>query len=225
MHSWHSYLLVILLAGIPLRAAAVLGNLPYDGAGAAISDLSGPQRVADDVLLSGTVTVGAIQWWGTYGSQPAVLPTDAFSLVLYEDDPVNALPDETAGVPFRASLTPARLVTPLRSSDFGDALAGPVYQYVAQLPSPLTLTSVVPDTYIWISIVNNTSGARWAWLEDQPSPGTGYRAFSTSLQGDWSPSFRATNTAWQLLDTPVPEPGTGFLSFCMLVLLCALRFR
>jgi hypothetical protein len=165
------------------------------GSTASISDLGWPQEALDDFSLSGAdLTISSVRWWGTYGANPDPA-ADSFFLSLFAD---------TAGAPADAaglSLGLTNLIrtpTSLTAAPYGAHGGGLVYEYAADLVTPVSLTA--GDLY-YLSILNDT-GSRWGWLASTP----GEHWWRPDASSSWALSGQPTNFGFEL--TAVPEPGS-----------------
>src|SRR5262249_10860271 len=132
-------------------------------------------------------------WWGAYTNN-SVQP-DAFTLRLFAD---------VAGNPAQTPLFSVSAVNLVRSlTGFVDNLGDPIFDYQADLPSPVVLSG---NTTYYLSVVNNTPPAGvWDWVGS--GPGTHWaRPDDPSA---WTVSANTTNFAFELLGgAPVSEPGS-----------------
>ena len=180
-------------------SVSVFLNPPQDGGVCAISDFGYPQQEAEDFQLTGTyLTVTTVQWWGAYGSSPDPAAADDYVIRFFSDDAgePNIYPFEDIQV---SDVT--RTATGMTASTWFSHDGGTIYEYSADLPSPITFTEA---TTYYLSVVNNTDSI-WGWAENG-SPSHWYRPSDAIA---WSYSGQGTNLAFELY--AIPEPATLLL--------------
>jgi hypothetical protein len=97
------------------------------------------QRVADDIVLGQSASVGHIKWWGFYGSSfqsppPAPPATETMRIRLYDARPSDGLPGDV--------LFQEQFLNPLRTPTGQIVAVGagpPEYVFQVDLASPLEL--------------------------------------------------------------------------------------
>jgi hypothetical protein len=153
-----------------LAAGAGADEIIYDNGaataegGSAASDFDFPSQVTDDfILFSGLPTrVGRIDWWGQYVNNNTPTAPDDFTIRVFNDSP--------EGTPLSVPFVERRV------GHVGRSNAGPfshgfdTYAYSASF-EPIILA---PDTWYWLSIVNDTSGDAnddWFWSRHLKSQG------------------------------------------------------
>lgn len=133
---------------------------PSDPIGGFLSDGSA-YTVAEDFTLSTTASVGALVWWGGYGSPYLGVPErDGFTVRIFLD--AGGAPGEVV-----ATFTPGSAVS--RQATGGwvnppDANVGftgrPEFEYRLDLPTPLVLQA---GTRYWLSIIGVPNLDSWLW--------------------------------------------------------------
>jgi hypothetical protein len=184
--------LLLLLVASPLQADILFSQPVINGGVALASDFARAQQEADNFALSQSASVQTIQWWGAYANND--MPTDNFTLRFFAD---------TAGNPAQTPFVNVSLAGVTRTAtNLLDNLGDTIYAYQATLPSSVLIDGA---TTYYLSVVNNTGD--WDWVGS--GPGTHWARPDDASA--WTVSSNATDFAFELSGTSVPEPSTLLL--------------
>ena len=168
------------------------------------------KRLADDFELSSAGTILSVEWLGIYPFTNNPTPTDDFTIYFYSD----------AGNTPGSLLATHAVGNSVNRTPSGNIDSWNAFNYRANIGAGL---SVVANTRIWLSIVNNTSphAQFWAWATNFPDTQPFGLAHRSSNGGaTWPEAFNETLT-FALHDTSViPEPSTIALAIVGLLIAC-----
>jgi hypothetical protein len=189
-------------------AQIVFDNGTPSKSGGFISDASAGVRFADDFVLAGPATLGAIRFWGFYPPTDTPSATDDFTVVFYGN---------SGGLPNGANVLATNVVGSPSRIDTGDDTDGgglDIYVYDA------TFTSLAlgPGQY-WVSVYNNTPADvddNWAWARHS-FPGNDARSLDQGAT--WIHEFSDSELAFQLI---VPEPPAATLVLVAIAMVAAM---
>jgi len=157
--------------------------------------------------LSGTATT--VVFNGAYLDNPAVLPTDNFTLSLYTG----------AGSPTGTPVTST--LSGLTRTAIGSNGEGTVYQYSGTLTTPFTL---VTSSSYYLGFTNNDSPTESFVLEETASAGSATTEYGKA--GGNFTNYSPESLAFELSDTQAtPEPSTWALLLGGFGLLAFVRSR
>jgi len=154
--------------GNPLLVSGFFADVAIEDG---ITIYGGLQPADDFQLEQGRNVIGDIHWWGNYGWNGPLLPTDNFTIYILDDN--NGLPGNvllTIPVGDLGRTDTGNDVLPNCRSCPSDHKAD-VFAYSYDLPFQIILT---PETTYWLSILNDTRGdpgGEWFWSQTDTSSG------------------------------------------------------